>query len=152
MSGSARKTVAALSPCTTALPMPMETYTAGTPSTRSPPEQPLLRLQNMTGFQSTLSRLAVSFQLYAWQSSANGQVVLGYDMVFCPLQILKDIINRFQLLQGKKAKYVPGWDCHGLPIELKVRSSPQDGEGNLPMPWAQSSRASRAWTSLSGRL
>ena len=39
------------------------------------------------------------------------------------MQILKDIINRFQLLQGKKARFVPGWDCHGLPIELKVRNS-----------------------------
>lgn len=36
-------------------------------------------------------------------------------------QILKDIIVKYQLLAGRKAKYVPGWDCHGLPIELKVR-------------------------------
>ena len=36
------------------------------------------------------------------------------------MQVLKDVINRFQMLQGRKAKYVPGWDCHGLPIELKV--------------------------------
>jgi len=39
-------------------------------------------------------------------------------------QVLKDIINRFQLLQGRRAKYVPGWDCHGLPIELKVLPPP----------------------------
>jgi isoleucyl-tRNA synthetase len=35
-------------------------------------------------------------------------------------QVLKDIIVKYQLLAGRKAKYVPGWDCHGLPIELKV--------------------------------
>ena len=35
-------------------------------------------------------------------------------------KILKDIINRYQILQGRKVRYVPGWDCHGLPIELKV--------------------------------
>jgi isoleucyl-tRNA synthetase len=35
-------------------------------------------------------------------------------------KILKDIINKYQLLQGRKVRYVPGWDCHGLPIELKV--------------------------------
>ena len=35
-------------------------------------------------------------------------------------KILKDFILKFQLLQGKRAQYVPGWDCHGLPIELKV--------------------------------
>lgn len=35
-------------------------------------------------------------------------------------KILKDIINRFQIVKGKKVNYVPGWDCHGLPIELKA--------------------------------
>ena len=38
-------------------------------------------------------------------------------------QILKDFINRYQILQGRKVTYVPGWDCHGLPIELKVLQS-----------------------------
>lgn len=36
------------------------------------------------------------------------------------LQILKDIINKYQLLQGRRVRYIPGWDCHGLPIELKA--------------------------------
>lgn len=35
-------------------------------------------------------------------------------------QILKDIHNRFEMLRGRKVSYVPGWDCHGLPIELKA--------------------------------
>ena len=35
-------------------------------------------------------------------------------------KVLKDFILKFELLQGKQARYVPGWDCHGLPIELKV--------------------------------
>lgn len=35
-------------------------------------------------------------------------------------KILKDIINRYDLLQDKKVFYRPGWDCHGLPIELKA--------------------------------
>mmetsp|Transcript_30583 Transcript_30583/g.116965 ORF Transcript_30583/g.116965 Transcript_30583/m.116965 type:complete len:292 (+) Transcript_30583:514-1389(+) len=38
-------------------------------------------------------------------------------------KVLKDFINRYQLLQGKKATLIPGWDCHGLPIELKVLQS-----------------------------
>lgn len=38
------------------------------------------------------------------------------------LQVLKDIINRYNLLQGYGVHYVPGWDCHGLPIELKALS------------------------------
>lgn len=47
---------------------------------------------------------------------ANGSLHIGHALN----KILKDIINRFQLLQGRKVRYVPGWDCHGLPIELKV--------------------------------
>ena len=35
-------------------------------------------------------------------------------------QILKDIVNRYKLLQGYKIHYVPGWDCHGMPIEQKA--------------------------------
>ncbi|GMF55940.1 unnamed protein product [Phytophthora fragariaefolia] len=33
---------------------------------------------------------------------------------------LKDVINRYQLLRGRRVRYVPGWDCHGLPIEHKA--------------------------------
>jgi len=36
-------------------------------------------------------------------------------------KILKDIILRYNILQKRKVSYVPGWDCHGLPIELKVQ-------------------------------
>lgn len=38
------------------------------------------------------------------------------------LQILKDIANRFHMMRGSKVHFVPGWDCHGLPIETKVLS------------------------------
>jgi len=38
-------------------------------------------------------------------------------------KILKDIINKFKMSQGYRVKYIPGWDCHGLPIELKVLQS-----------------------------
>lgn len=45
-------------------------------------------------------------------------------------------------LQGRKAKFVPGWDCHGLPIELKVL---QVGQGaTAPAVGAQPSRGARA--------
>ena len=37
-------------------------------------------------------------------------------------KILKDILLRYRVAQGKKVHFVPGWDCHGLPIETKVRS------------------------------
>ena len=35
-------------------------------------------------------------------------------------QILKDVTNRYKVLRGYKVDYVPGWDCHGLPIEMKA--------------------------------
>ncbi|WFD42836.1 isoleucine--tRNA ligase [Malassezia psittaci] len=35
-------------------------------------------------------------------------------------KILKDFILRFQVMQGRRVHYMPGWDCHGLPIELKA--------------------------------
>ncbi|WWC62815.1 isoleucine-tRNA ligase [Kwoniella dejecticola CBS 10117] len=35
-------------------------------------------------------------------------------------KVLKDIINRYNLIRGKRVHYVPGWDCHGLPIEHKA--------------------------------
>ena len=38
-------------------------------------------------------------------------------------KVLKDIIVRSQSLLGKDAPYVPGWDCHGLPIEWKVEEA-----------------------------
>jgi isoleucyl-tRNA synthetase len=40
-------------------------------------------------------------------------------------KILKDIILRYSLLQRRKVSYIPGWDCHGLPIELKAVKSKQ---------------------------
>ena len=35
-------------------------------------------------------------------------------------KILKDFVVKSQTMLGKRAPYVPGWDCHGLPIEYKV--------------------------------
>ena len=56
------------------------------------------------------------FVLHDGPPYANGSLHMGHAMN----KILKDIINKYQLLQGRKVRYVPGWDCHGLPIELKV--------------------------------
>jgi isoleucyl-tRNA synthetase len=50
---------------------------------------------------------------------ANGDIHMGHAMN----KVLKDIIVRSQTLMGKDAPYVPGWDCHGLPIEWKVEEA-----------------------------
>ncbi|RCL03928.1 MAG: isoleucyl-tRNA synthetase [Candidatus Tokpelaia sp. JSC189] len=47
---------------------------------------------------------------------ANGNIHIGHALN----KILKDVINRSFQMRGYNANYVPGWDCHGLPIEWKV--------------------------------
>jgi isoleucyl-tRNA synthetase len=43
-------------------------------------------------------------------------------------RIIKDMIIRYQVMQGRRVSYIPGWDCHGLPIELKVLESLEHGK------------------------
>ena len=56
------------------------------------------------------------FILHDGPPYANGDIHIGHALN----QILKDMVVRTQTLLGKDAPYVPGWDCHGLPIEWKV--------------------------------
>lgn len=65
-----------------------------------------------------------AFILHDGPPYANGALHIGHALN----KILKDIINRYQLLQGRKVRYVPGWDCHGLPIELKVLQQMKQSE------------------------
>ena len=64
------------------------------------------------------------FILHDGPPYANGSLHIGHALN----KTLKDIINRYQLIKGRKARYVPGWDCHGLPIELKVLQNMKSGE------------------------
>jgi isoleucyl-tRNA synthetase len=64
------------------------------------------------------------FILHDGPPYANGSLHIGHALN----KILKDIINRYQLLHGRKVRYVPGWDCHGLPIELKVLQNMKSAE------------------------
>ncbi|KAJ8766408.1 hypothetical protein K2173_022467 [Erythroxylum novogranatense] len=69
-----------------------------------------------------------SFVLHDGPPYANGDLHMGHALN----KILKDIINRYKILQNYKVNYVPGWDCHGLPIELKVlQSLDQDARKDL---------------------
>jgi isoleucyl-tRNA synthetase len=56
------------------------------------------------------------FVLHDGPPYANGHLHIGHALN----KILKDVINRSQQMMGKNAHYVPGWDCHGLPIEWKI--------------------------------
>jgi isoleucyl-tRNA synthetase len=78
-------------------------------------------LQEFWSQERVFERLSESnpgdvFVLHDGPPYANGTLHMGHALN----KTLKDIINRYQLLNGRKVRYVPGWDCHGLPIELKV--------------------------------
>ena len=56
------------------------------------------------------------FILHDGPPYANGHLHIGHALN----KVLKDVIVRAQQMLGKDANYVPGWDCHGLPIEWKI--------------------------------
>ncbi|KAM9842397.1 isoleucine--tRNA ligase, mitochondrial isoform 2-T2 [Aulostomus maculatus] len=57
-----------------------------------------------------------TFCLHDGPPYANGDPHVGHALN----KILKDIRNRFEMLRGRQVHYIPGWDCHGMPIELKA--------------------------------
>ncbi|MFQ5344869.1 MAG: isoleucine--tRNA ligase [Mariprofundus sp.] len=59
---------------------------------------------------------APKFILHDGPPYANGSIHIGHAVN----KVLKDIVIRSRTMMGFDAPYVPGWDCHGLPIELKV--------------------------------
>ena len=59
------------------------------------------------------------FTLHDGPPYANGALHMGHALN----KVLKDVINKYQVLRGRRVRFVPGWDCHGLPIELKVLQS-----------------------------
>ncbi|SUS08552.1 isoleucyl-tRNA synthetase [uncultured Defluviicoccus sp.] len=66
------------------------------------------------------------FILHDGPPYANGHLHIGHALN----KILKDVINRSQQMLGKDAPYVPGWDCHGLPIEWKIEERYREGGRN----------------------
>ena len=71
------------------------------------------------------------FILHDGPPYANGSLHMGHALN----KVLKDIINKYKLLRGYKVRYVPGWDCHGLPIELKVlqKMKSKERQGLTPL-------------------
>jgi isoleucyl-tRNA synthetase len=66
--------------------------------------------------QAARAHAKEKFVLHDGPPFANGDVHIGTALN----KILKDIIVKYKTLRGFNAPYVPGWDCHGLPIEFKV--------------------------------
>ncbi len=82
---------------------------------------------------------APTFVLHDGPPYANGQIHLGTALN----KILKDIVVKSKSMAGFDAPYVPGYDCHGLPIELKVDR--ELGPKKRQMPVADFRRACRAY-------
>lgn len=71
---------------------------------------------NLYQKMSELRQGKPQFILHDGPPFANGHLHIGHALN----KILKDIINRTQHFLGSQVAYVPGWDCHGLPIEWKI--------------------------------
>ncbi len=80
------------------------------------PELQQFWAENQIYEQLSQNNIKDSFILHDGPPYANGSLHMGHALN----KVLKDIINKYKLLQGHKTEYIPGWDCHGLPIELKV--------------------------------
>ena len=66
------------------------------------------------------------FILHDGPPYANGNIHMGTALN----KILKDIIVKFHQMDGKDSVYVPGWDCHGLPIEWKIEEQYKKNKKN----------------------
>ncbi len=65
------------------------------------------------------------FTLHDGPPYANGNIHIGHALN----KILKDLVTRSQRMTGKACVYVPGWDCHGLPIEWKIEEENYRAKG-----------------------
>jgi isoleucyl-tRNA synthetase len=72
--------------------------------------------ENVYGRQRLSAAGRPKFVLHDGPPYANGQIHIGHALN----KVLKDVIVRSRAMAGFDAPYVPGWDCHGLPIELNV--------------------------------
>jgi isoleucyl-tRNA synthetase len=79
---------------------------------------------------TTANEGADPFVLHDGPPYANGHIHMGTALN----KVLKDIIVKSRNMQGRQAHYVPGWDCHGLPIEHKVEQElKKKGKTDLPV-------------------
>jgi len=82
------------------------------------------------------------FILHDGPPYANGNIHIGHALN----KILKDVVTRSQQMLGYDSNYVPGWDCHGLPIEWKVEEEYRaKGKNKDAVPLVEFRRECRAF-------
>jgi isoleucyl-tRNA synthetase len=82
-------------------------------------EPEMLKRWNEAGLYAQIQKARASAELFVLHDGppfANGDVHMGTALN----KILKDLVVKSKTMAGFRAPYVPGWDCHGLPIEFKV--------------------------------
>src|ERR1700676_2244423 len=88
-------------------------------------EPELLKMWEETRLYEQIQKSREDRQLFVLHDGppfANGDVHMGTALN----KILKDLVVKSQTMLGKRAPYLPGWDCHGLPIEYKVVKESRD--------------------------
>src|SRR5881398_2231362 len=88
-------------------------------------EPEMLQMWEQTRLYEQIQKSKEDRQLFVLHDGppfANGDVHMGTGLN----KILKDLVVKSQTMLGKRAPYVPGWDCHGLPIEYKVVKESRD--------------------------
>ncbi len=82
------------------------------------------------------------FVLHDGPPYANGNIHIGHALN----KILKDLVTRSQQMLGHDSNYVPGWDCHGLPIEWKIEEEyRKKGKNKDEVPVVEFRRECRAF-------
>jgi isoleucyl-tRNA synthetase len=100
------------------LNLPQSTFAMEAKLVQSEPAR-LKRWQDAKLYDQVLAARAAApkWVLHDGPPFANGDIHIGHLIN----KTLKDVIVRFRTMQGKQTPYVPGWDCHGLPIEHKIQ-------------------------------
>ncbi|MGY3692664.1 isoleucyl-tRNA synthetase [Bradyrhizobium sp. USDA 3240] len=91
-------------------------------------EPEILKYWNEIGLYDRLRREAegrAKFVLHDGPPYANGNIHIGHALN----KILKDVVTKSQQMLGFDSNYVPGWDCHGLPIEWKIEEENYRSKG-----------------------
>jgi isoleucyl-tRNA synthetase len=96
--------------------------------TREPERLKQWQEMDLYGRIQAARKAAPKFVLHDGPPFANGDVHIGTALN----KILKDIIIKYKTLRGFNAPYIPGWDCHGLPIEFKVSQELRKGNAAVP--------------------
>jgi len=94
---------------------------------KEPAMQAKWQREDLYGQIRTARQAATRFCLHDGPPYANGNIHIGTALN----KILKDMVIRIKTMSGLDAPYVPGWDCHGLPIEAKVMEELGDSAADM---------------------